>query len=156
MVNERNKNKKLEINITDLKNNLNKAMEKQKPNEENETTKKVIGDELKSSYLETIIEKDKEIKELKLKISRLPFTLEEEENLMSIIIASSDKKCIHSIICKNTDEFYKIEAQLFKTFPDYSEKEIVFKLNEKKINKHKTLEQNNINNNDVIILNIIE
>ena len=156
LVNEKNKNKNLVICITDLKNNLNKDIEKQKLNEENEATKKLIGDELKSSYLETIIDKEKEIKELKLKLSRLPFTLEEEEKLMSIIFASSDKKFIHSIICKNTDEFYKIEAQLYKSFPDYSEKEIVFNLNGKKINKYKTLEQNNIKNNDVIILNIIE
>ena len=156
LVNEKNKNKNLELEILNLKSNLNNAIEKQKSIVEDGTKTKKLGDELKSSYLETIIEKDKEIKELRLKLSRLPFTLEEEEKLMSIIFMSLDKKFIYSVICKNTDEFYKIEGQLYKSFPEYSEKEIFFSVNERKINKHKTLEENNIKNNDTIILNIIE
>ena len=44
--------------------------------------KKKLEKEAKESFIETIIEKDKEIKELKLKLSRLPFTLEEGEKLI--------------------------------------------------------------------------
>ena len=58
--------------------------------------------------MEIIIEKDKKIKELKLKISRIPFTLEEGEKLMTIILKLKDENLIYPITCKNTDVFYKI------------------------------------------------
>ena len=57
-------------------NGLKKEIEKDK------TSKEILGKEKKESMIETIIEKDKEIKELKSQLSRLPFTLEEGENLI--------------------------------------------------------------------------
>ena len=54
-------------------NGLKKEIEKDK------TSKEILGKEKKESMIETIIEKDKEIKELKSQLSRLPFTLEEGE-----------------------------------------------------------------------------
>ena len=47
--------------------------------------------------------------ELKAKLSRFPFELEEGEKIMSIIITSPNKKVIKSIICKNTDVFNDLE-----------------------------------------------
>ena len=72
---------------------------------------------------------------------------------MSILFISSNQKLHHSVICKNTDEFYKIESQLYKKYPEYTENENFFILNGKKINRYKTLEQNGVKNNDIIILN---
>ena len=106
--------------------------------------------------METIIEKEKEIKQLKLKILRYPFVLEEGEKLMSITIKSVDQNLNFPLICKNTDEFHKIEEELYKKYSEYSKNENFFTANGNKINKNKTLEDNNIKNNDVIILNQIE
>ena len=82
----------------------------------------------------------------------MPFTLEEGEKLMTIILKSEDENLIYPITCKNTDSFYKIGAQLYTIFPKYIERENVFFVNGEKINRYKTLENNIIKNNDVIIL----
>ena len=45
---------------------------------------------------------------------------------------------------------------LYRKFPEYKETENYFLVNGKKINKYKTIEENNIKNNDVLTLNIID
>ena len=49
-------------------------------------------------------------------------------------------------------KFSKIEILLYEKYPKYIETENFFVVGGNKINKHKTLEQNNINNNDIITL----
>jgi len=157
---EKNKNKKSEKIIIDLRkeleNEINKYKDLKKQIEEEKIIKKKLEKETKESFIETIIEKDKKIKELELKLSRLPFTLEEGEKLISIIFISSNQEIHCSIICKNTDEFHKIEGELYKKYPEYSENENFFLLNGKKINRYKTLEENGIKNNDKIMLNVFD
>ena len=91
---EKNKNEKSEKIILNLKKDLLKETKKfedlKKEIEADKILKKKLEKEAKESFIETIIEKDKEIKELKLKLSRLPFTLEEGEKLISIIFISSE------------------------------------------------------------------
>ena len=101
-------------------------------------------------------EKDKEIKDLKLKLSKFPFELNENENLMSIIFTTVDQKFYHSIICKNSEKFNYIENRLYEHYPDYQENENYFTVNGTKIIKSRSLEENKIHNNDIIILNTIE
>ena len=60
----------------------------------------------------------------------------------------------YSVICKTTDEFTKIENQLYENYPEYNEINNNFILKGKIINKNLTLEQNGIKNNDIIILKI--
>ena len=160
LIEEKNKNKKSETINMNLKKDLDKEIKKyndlKKELDNYKASQKKLEKEAKESLIETIIEKDKEIKELKLKLSRLPFVLEEGEKLMSIIFISSDQKLHFSVICKNTDKFHKIEGQLYESFPEYSENDNFFILNGKKINRYKTLEENGIKNNDIIILNEIE
>ena len=157
---EKHKNKKLDIIIEKLRKDLDKEIKKyndmMKQIEEDKISKKKLEKELKDSFLETIIEKDREIKELKLKLSRFPLILEEGEKLLSITFESTNQQMHDSLICKNTDEFHKIEGKLYEKYPEFSENQNFFTANEKKINKYKTLEQNGIKNNDVIILNEIE
>ena len=150
---ERGINKGEEQLRKELDNEIKKYNNLKKQIEEEKALRMTYGKETKESYIETIIEKDKKIRELELKISRFPFILEEGEVLMSIIFISSDQNLHYSIICKNTDEFYKIESQLYKKYPEYTENENFFILNGKKINRYKTLEQNGVKNNDIIILN---
>ena len=137
----------------ELDNEIKKYNNLKKQIEEEKALRMTYGKETKESFIETIIEKDKKIRELELKISRFPFILEEGEVLMSIIFISSDQNLHYSVICKNTDEFYKIESQIYKKYPEYTENENFFILNGKKINRYKTLEQNGVKNNDIIILN---
>jgi hypothetical protein len=56
------------------------------------------------------------------------------------------------VIVKNTDNFSKVENMLYEKYPNYVETENFFLVNGNKINKHKTLEQNNINNYDTLTL----
>jgi predicted RNase H-like nuclease (RuvC/YqgF family) len=97
--------------------------------------------------------KDDEIKELKLK---MPYILENNEKLMTIIFISLDQKIHYSFICKNTDKFNKIENLLYERYPEYLESENYFTFNGNKINKYKTIEENKINNSDIIVLNKFE
>ena len=150
---ERGINKGEEQLRKELDNEIKKYNNLKKQIEEEKALRMTYGKETKESFIETIIEKDKKIRELELKISRFPFILEEGEVLMSIIFISSDQNLHYSVICKNTDEFYKIESQLYKKYPEYTENENFFILNGKKINRYKTLEQNGVKNNDIIILN---
>ena len=60
------------------------------------------------------------------------------------------------MICNNTERFNSLENKLFNIYSDFSESENYFLVNGKKINKVRTLKQNKINNNDIIVLNIIE
>ena len=118
-------------------------IEKQK---NNSTNKNYSGNEL-------IVELYQEIKDLKIKLSRYPYDLSEGEELMSVIITSSDQKIHQSIICKNTEKFSRIEEILYKEAPDYIDSNIYFCVKGNIVNRLKTLKENNIHNSDIIILN---
>ena len=107
-----------------------------------------------NNVINSILEKDKEIKELRLKLSRYPIQLEEGEKLISIIFVSSDQKVHYSIICKNTSKFSIIEGKLYEEYNDYEEPETFFTVNGRRINRHKTLDDNKIKNSDIIMLNV--
>ena len=106
-----------------------------------------------NEYLYAILKKDKEIEELKLKLSRFPFELGPGEELMSIIICSTDQKVLYPIICKKTDKFCNIEIQLYDAYSEYSESINFFTVNGIKINRNKNLDDNKIKNHDIIVLN---
>ena len=105
----------------------------------------------------SIFEKDKENKILKTKLSRFPFELNEGEKLMSVIFTSSEQSAYQSIICKNTEKFNNLENKLYDIdiYKNYSESENYFIVRGRKINRNKTLEQNEIKDSDIIILNVI-
>jgi hypothetical protein len=151
------KNKEFEKLLMNLKNELNDKMNlEQNLKEKEKPIDLELKNESKELFLDTMMEKDKEIKELKLKLSRYPFELKEGEKIMSIIFTSVDQKVCHSIICKNKEKFNIIENKFYEAYPDYLETENFFTLNGKKVNKYKTLDDNNIKNNDIILLNVIE
>ena len=76
---------------------------------------------------------------MKLKLSKFPFELNENENLMSIIFTCLDQQFYHSIICKSSEKFNYIENRLYEHYPDFQEKENFFTVNGNKVNKSKTL-----------------
>ena len=110
-----------------------------------------------NEILLSVIKRDEEeIEELKLKLSRFPFVLEEGENLLSIILKSKDNTFNTSIICKNTDKFYKIEELLCEKYSKFNDTEIEFYVNGNKIKKNKNLTQNKIKNGDIILFDVLE
>ena len=99
-----------------------------------------------------IVDLIKENKELKKKLSRYPFELLDKEYMMSVILTSSEQKLHSSFICKNTTKFTRLEEQIYTSYPEYKETDNFFTSNGNIIDKYKTMEENNINNNDVIVL----
>ena len=141
---EKNKNILNEKHITDLKNQLDNEIKKNNDFiadlEQKKLSQKKYEKETKESFLDIIMEKDKEIKELKLKLSRFPFILEQGEKIMSIIFQSSVQSIHSAVICKNTDKLSKIEGLLCEKNPKFTETENFFFLNGTKMFKNKTLE----------------
>ena len=58
-----------------------------------------------------------------------------------------------AIPSKNTNIFPDLENQLYEHYPDYAETNNYFTCNGNEIQRNKSLEDNNINNSDKIILN---
>ena len=161
---EVNKNKILNDQIAQLKNELNIERDnKNKIIEINEQLKKQIkefsdsqkvkNEQNNSNNDKEIIQLYKKIEELKEKLSRYPLELSKGEKLISVIFTSSDQKIHCSIICKNTEKFIKLEEKLYNDYPEYSESDNYFMVNGNRISKFKTLDENKIKNSDIIILN---
>ena len=112
-------------------------------------------DNLKSDYelYKRIDELYKKIDELKEKLARYPFELLKGEKLISVIFKSVDQKIHFSVICKNTEKFNKLEEKLYNDNPQYFDSDNYFIVNGNRIDKLKSLEENNIKNSDIIILN---
>ena len=101
------------------------------------------------NLLKEIKEKDKELREIK---SRYPFELLEGEKMLCVIFVSVDQKVHYPMICKNTDKFVNLEAKLYEEYPNYINSQNYFMNKANVINKYKSLSENNINNNDIIVL----
>ena len=96
--------------------------------------------------------KNKEIEELKL-INDPLYNRKPGEKIFSINFTSIDQKIAnYSITCKNTDIFVRIEEQLYEDYPEYKDKETYFIKNGDKIKRFKSLDENNIKKNDVLML----
>jgi hypothetical protein len=147
-----NKNKDYEQKINLLESELNQYKSKKENNEIQNASKGTQN----INVLNAVLEKDKEIKELRLKLSRYPFQLEDGEKLISVIFISSDQKVHYSMICKNTTKFSIIEGKLYEEYKNYEELETYFTVNGKRINRHKSLDDNQIKNNDIIMLNVVD
>ena len=108
----------------------------------------------KSYNIKLITESLNILKEPKLNEFKynIPLLLKKEEKLISLIFISFDENIHYSIICKNTDQFSKIESLFFDRYPEYKELKNSFILKGKKIDKSKSLEENGIKNIDIITL----
>ena len=102
--------------------------------------------ELKNEYIK-LKNENKKLKEIN---SRYPFILLENEYILTLIIISKDEKVLTSLICKNTDEFSKVESRFYQEYPEYLQNKGYFKSNNL-INKNKSLEENKLKNNSIII-----
>jgi hypothetical protein len=76
------------------------------------------------------------------------------EKLISIKFVSVDQNIKNfKLIVKNTDKFSKLEDILYEKYPNYKDTENYFIVNGKRINRNRTLEENKIKNNDILMLN---
>ena len=103
-----------------------------------------------NNYVNKIKELVKEIEKYKA------YCLLPGEKLLTIKFISIDQKINFNTVAKNTDNFTKLESSLYEKYPKYKETENYFLVNGKKLNKHKTLDENKIKDNDVLTLGIFD
>jgi len=97
------------------------------------------------------------IKELEIEIEKYKnYCLSPGEKLITINFISTDKTINFNTFAKKNDIFTKLEAILYEYYPQYKESENYFLVNGKKVNKHKTFEDNEINDNDILTLELID
>ena len=143
-------NNELNKKVNDEKNKTTLLIKRNKQLE-NEINKYQNINNLGQSQEQKMIKLYNTIEELQLEISRFPFSLKEGEKMICLNFDSNDQKIRDSIICKNTDIFSEVEIRLYKLYPIYSEKALIFLKDGKKINRNKTLDENNIHDHDKII-----
>ena len=103
-----------------------------------------------NSQIDRISELEDEIKKLKT------YFLSPGDKLISIKLISVDQKINFSTYAKVNDKFRKIEEIVYDKYPEYQEYENFFLVNGKKVNRNKTLEENNIKDKDVLTLSRID
>ena len=151
---EKENNKNLQIKITDLTKSINEGKEKvkiffDKLNSEIKTLNNTSAN-INEFQLKNEIEiRNKKIEELKLKISRYPFKLDEGEEIITVIFSAMDESTILPIYCKNNDKFIDIENKLYELYPEYRG-DNTFMIEGREINQYNNLIENGINNKDII------
>ena len=98
----------------------------------------------------------KEIEELKEKLAMLlPFKLSKGDKIISVNFKSGDQAVNYSILCKNTHKFDYLLENLYEKYPNYKniKDSIYFLANGVKVDTLKTLDENNIKDNDIILIN---
>ena len=103
-----------------------------------------------NNYINRIKELEKEIEKYKI------YCLLPGEKLLSIKFISIDQKINFNTVAKNIDNFSKLENSLYEKYPKYKETENYFLVNGKKLNRHKTLDENKIKDNDKITVGIFD
>ena len=97
------------------------------------------------------------IKELEIEIEKYKnYCLSPGEKLITINFISIDQTINFNTFAKKTDNFTKLESSLYEYYPRYKETENYFLVNGKKLNKHKTLKENKINDNDILTLGVFD
>ena len=112
-----------------------------------------------NNELQNIINmKNDEINKLKAKLNDNSLeNIQTGEKILAIGFTSCDQKINNFILpCKDSELFGRIEEKLYNEYSEYKEKKTYFVVGGNKINRYKTLKENNIKNGNIIMLNIIE
>lgn len=80
------------------------------------------------------------------------------ESILAIKFISKNIQNIdnYCLPCKNVDLFVRLEEKLNNNFPQLKEHETCFEINDRRIKRFKTLDENEIKNNDVINVILID
>ena len=78
----------------------------------------------------------------------------ESGKIISVLFMTQGNQDIinYSMVCRTTDLFSSLEERLYQDFPNYRNVEKIFMVRANRISRDKTLEENNIKNNDIICL----
>ena len=89
--------------------------------------------------------------------NKIDFLKSEEHSLKVNFVSKEIFQIMNYIlICKNTDIFVKLEEKLNDDYPRLREYDINFEINGRKLKRFKTLDENNLKNDDIINLILIE
>ena len=163
---EKNKNNILSEQNKKLENDLNKLkIELEYANKNiKDLTKKLSNNKIKNK--KKIIELQKSIDMKNLEINQLNARI--NNNNDGIICSSGDKivsiafNSVNQIIqnynraYKDTEIFSRIEEELYNEYPEFKDKETYLMIRANKIQRFKTLRENNIKNGDVIQVHIYD
>ena len=103
------------------------------------------------NLIESIDENKKILNSIK---GRLSFDIKEGEKLMCVVFRTGDQSIIQPIMCKNKQKFNEVENLLYEKCPQFKESENYFLANGNKVNKSKTLEENKIKDDEILLLKI--
>ena len=103
-----------------------------------------------NNYINKIKELEKEIEKYK------NYCLLPGEKLITIKFISIDQSINFETFAKKTDNIGKLEKSLYEKYPKYKDTENYFLVNGKKLNRHKTLEENKIKDNDILTLGVFD
>ena len=134
---EKNKNRNLTLKLEELTNILNKNYLS-------------IQKEMNEKITELVKYYNKNLEKFQ---SLFPFKISEDDKIISIIFMTSDENIYYSMVCKSTEKFSELEKRLYIKYPQYKETKNYYYANGHKINENKTLEYNNIRDNEIIIIN---
>ena len=75
------------------------------------------------------------------------------KNLICITFISLEEHIIYSLICQKNDKFEILENKFYEKYPEYAKGKITFLLDGKEINRFKSLKENKIGDNNIIMFN---
>ena len=80
--------------------------------------------------------------------------VKENDKIISVLFMTQGNQDIinYSMACKSTDLFSSLEERLYQDFPKYRNVKKIFMVRANRILRNKTLEENNIKNNDIIFI----
>ena len=149
---EKKKNKQLQDTINQLKQNHNIEIEKYKKD-----INKLVE---KNKELEKLLEeKNKEINDYIFKLSNSNnneqlISFKTGDKIIAVLFMTQGNQDIYNYTmpCKTSDLFVRLEERLYHDFPKYRNFETFFMVNARRIFRFKSLEENQIKNNDIISL----
>ena len=76
----------------------------------------------------------------------------ESGKIISVLFMTQGNQDIinYSMACRTTDLFSSLEERLYQDFPDFKNYETYFEVNTRRIKRFKTIDENNIKNNDIV------
>ena len=149
---EKKKNKQLQDTINQLKQNHNIEIEKYKKD-----INKLVE---KNKELEKLLEeKNKEINDYIFKLSNSNnneqlISFKTGDKIIAVLFMTQGNQDIYNYTmpCKTSDLFVRLEERLYHDYPKYRNFETFFMVNARRIFRFKSLEENQIKNNDIISL----
>ena len=102
-----------------------------------------------NNLMNTIEQKDEEIKKLNMKLKNKDLS-----DIIAINFISSDGKVRFPISCKGDQAFYEVEEKLYQKYPEYKEKERLnfFFYNGNWIERSETISENKIKDGSTILM----